>query len=44
MAGFSGKITFYWYQVHIKTDNGIDVDYAGNPGWNIGDGGKTRYS
>jgi hypothetical protein len=38
---FSGKITFYWYQVHIKTDNGIDVDYAGNPSWDIGDGGKT---
>lgn len=38
---FSGKITFYWYQVHIKTDNGIDVDYAGNPSWDIGDRGKT---
>src|SRR5215469_4531969 len=44
MAGFSGKITFYWYQVHIKTDNGIDVDYVGNPGWDIGDGGKTLVS
>jgi hypothetical protein len=38
---FSGKIIFYWYQVHITTNNGIDVDYAGNPSWDIGDGGKT---
>ena len=38
---FSGKIIFYWYQVHITTTNGIDVDYAGNPGWDMGDGGKT---
>ena len=33
---FSGKITFYWYQVHIKTNNGIDVDYTSNPGWDLG--------
>lgn len=41
LTKFSGKITFYWYQVHIKTANNIDLDYPGNPSWDIGDGGRT---
>jgi hypothetical protein len=35
---FSGKVTFYWYQVHITTTKGIDVDYTSNPGWSLGSG------
>jgi hypothetical protein len=30
---FSGKITFYWYEIQIKTANGIDPTYTSNPSW-----------
>jgi hypothetical protein len=38
---FSGKITFYNYQIRINTTNGIDPTYTSDPSWDIEDGGKT---
>jgi hypothetical protein len=41
MTHFKGNITFYWDQVRIKDTHGLDPTYTSNPGWDIGDGGKT---
>ena len=38
---FSGKITFYWYEIKVTTDNGIDIAYTLNPGWDLGADGHT---
>ena len=37
MTHFSGEITFYRYEIKIKTTNGLDPTYTSNPSWSLSD-------
>lgn len=41
MTHFTGRITFYWYQIKINASNGLNPTYTSNPSWDLGEGGKT---